>query len=186
MKTEKIVNVHTHIHKDQDIAARVKLWRECNVRKVCVQVGSTVDTDERYGNEGVLKWMRKYPDIILGFAHPDLGREMDKSETIDQFRVELRDVGRLHDVVTVGDDAENSFDVAAHECFAIRNLRRFAFAGIFCAGRVKEFAFINVEVDAASNSPCVDVFELLGKNTLAVSVPWGLTVVPNCDGSLAQ
>ena len=86
MKTEKIVNVHTHIHKDQDIDARVKLWRECNVRKVCVQVGSTVDTDERYGNEGVLKWMRKYPDIILGFAHPDLGREMDKSETIDQFK----------------------------------------------------------------------------------------------------
>ena len=86
MKPDKIINVHTHIHPDQDIDARVKLWRECNVRKVCVQVAWLGDDEDHYDNDGVLEWMKKYPDIILGFAHVELGWEVDKPEKIDQLK----------------------------------------------------------------------------------------------------
>jgi len=37
MKPRYIINVHTHLHKGQDVSARVRLWRECNLRKVCIQ-----------------------------------------------------------------------------------------------------------------------------------------------------
>lgn len=86
MGPKQIINVHTHIHKTQDIDARVKLWRECNVRKVCVQVASTVDTEHSYGNEGVLEWMKKYPDIILGFGRVDLGWEPDGAKTVQKLK----------------------------------------------------------------------------------------------------
>ena len=83
---QKIINVHTHIHKSQDIDERVRLWRECGVVKVCVQIESTVDTAESYGNEGAIQWMKKYPDIFLGFAYPDLSRRVSGPEKVDQFR----------------------------------------------------------------------------------------------------
>jgi len=83
---ERIINGHTHIHKSQDIDERVRLWRECGVVKVGVQIESTVDTAESYGNEGALQWMRKYPDIFLGFAHPDLSRSVSGPEKVEQFK----------------------------------------------------------------------------------------------------
>ena len=86
MRPEKIINVHTHIHKTQDIDARVALWRECNVRKVCVQVVSKDETEQSYGSDGVLQWMQKYPDIILGFGAVDLGWEPGGAESVEQLK----------------------------------------------------------------------------------------------------
>ncbi|KKM67945.1 hypothetical protein LCGC14_1466030, partial [marine sediment metagenome] len=83
---EKIINVHTHIHKSQDIDERVRLWRECGVVKVCVQVLATGEANSSYGNQGVLEWMRKYPDIILGFALPGLSWEVDGPEKVEQLK----------------------------------------------------------------------------------------------------
>ncbi len=83
---ERIINVHTHIHRSQDIDARVRLWRECGVVKVCVQVLATGEGETTYGNQGVLEWIRKYPDIILGFALPGLSWEVDGPGKVEQFK----------------------------------------------------------------------------------------------------
>ena len=83
---ERIINVHTHIHKTQDIDARVRLWRECGCVKVCVHVTARERGDRKYTNEEVPQWMRKYPDIFLGFALPRLGWEVDGPQRVDQFK----------------------------------------------------------------------------------------------------
>jgi len=83
---QRIINVHTHLHKHQDIDQRVRLWRDCGLVKVCIQVGSTTDGPDRYGNQGVLGWLRKYPDLLLGFAHVELGPTVDGPEKVEQFK----------------------------------------------------------------------------------------------------
>jgi len=80
MAPERIINVHTHIHTTQDVDARVKLWRECGCLRVCVHSTGT----ER--NNFVAEYMRKYPDIICGFAWPGLGREVAPPERIDKLK----------------------------------------------------------------------------------------------------
>ena len=85
-KPTRLINVHTHIHKRQDIDARVRLWRECGCVKVCVHITAREKSDDRYTNEEVLPWMTKYPDIFLGFALPKLGWEVDGPEAVDRFR----------------------------------------------------------------------------------------------------
>ena len=82
----RIINVHTHIHKNQDIDQRVRLWRECGLVKVCIQVLSVDGSDQTYGNQGVLKWMEKYPDLMLGFARCDLGAEHALPEDVERFK----------------------------------------------------------------------------------------------------
>jgi len=91
----KIINVHTHIHPHQDIDARVKLWRECNVVKVCVQVSR-----RSHGNEALREWMQKYPDIILGFGRISLNPPIDSPEQIDRLKEQgftgLKFIGPSH------------------------------------------------------------------------------------------
>jgi len=82
----RIINVHTHLHKSQDIDARVKLWRECGLVKVCVQVLTANPAASTYDNAGVLAWMRKHPDIILGFGYVELGPRPDPPEAIDRLK----------------------------------------------------------------------------------------------------
>jgi hypothetical protein len=86
MPPDRIINVHTHIHKHQDIDARVKLWRGCGVVKVCVQAISIDAAEAIHGNEGVLQWMRKYPDIILGFGYVELGPKLDPPEQVGRLK----------------------------------------------------------------------------------------------------
>ena len=84
MTHKRIINVHTHIRTKQDIDARVKLWRECGCVKVCV-LAITYGSGY-YDNEGVRGWMKKHPDIIMGFAAPELGWKVAKPETVDEFK----------------------------------------------------------------------------------------------------
>ena len=100
MTPTKIINVHTHLHKHQDIDARVKLWRACGVVKVCVQVLSSKRKPRTYDNEEVVHWMRKYPDIILGFGHIELGPGIDPPERVDELKEQgftgLKFIGPSH------------------------------------------------------------------------------------------
>lgn len=86
MKPKRIINVHTHVHKHQDIDARVEHWRACGCVKVCVHVIKRRPGDGTYSNEELVPWMRKYPDILLGFALPELGLEVDGLDAVDRFR----------------------------------------------------------------------------------------------------
>ena len=87
-----IINVHTHAHRHQDLDARVRLWRECGCVKVCVHAlhrGPVIHRrpeSSSYSNEELVPWMRKYPDILLGFALPELGWRVDGHEVVDRFK----------------------------------------------------------------------------------------------------
>lgn len=84
----RIINVHTHLHHSQDVDARVKHWRECDCIKVCVHVlvPDNQKNDRTCSNEQLRGWMEKYPDIICGFAQPNLGYEVDVPDRIDAFK----------------------------------------------------------------------------------------------------
>ena len=79
MRPDKLVNIHTHLHAGMDVPARVREWESHG----CVK--SVVLADSRYwqpprstylGNEGVLKWMREFPDRIVGMGNVELGEEI--------------------------------------------------------------------------------------------------------------
>ena len=86
MPPTRIINVHTHLHKSQDVDARVKLWRECGLVKACVQVLTADPASESCDNAGVLAWMQRHPDIILGFGYVELGPVVDPPEAIDRLK----------------------------------------------------------------------------------------------------
>ena len=86
MGPKRTINVHTHVHRNQDIDARVKLWEECGCIKVCVHVIKRRPDDGNYSNEELVPWMKKYPDILLGFALPELGLKVDGPDTVDRFK----------------------------------------------------------------------------------------------------
>jgi predicted TIM-barrel fold metal-dependent hydrolase len=90
MKPTRIINVHTHAHRHQDLDARVRHWQECGCVKVCVHVLWLKPGDSSYSNEELLPWMRKYPDLLLGFALPHLGARpggpVDGPEVVDRFK----------------------------------------------------------------------------------------------------
>ena len=86
MAAQRIINVHTHIHRTQDVDERVKLWRECGLVKVCVQSLSIEGNQRTYGNDEIVEWSRKHPDLIVGFARPQLGWDVDVPETVERFK----------------------------------------------------------------------------------------------------
>jgi predicted TIM-barrel fold metal-dependent hydrolase len=86
MRSERIINVHTHAHRHQDLDARVKLWRACGCAKVCVHVTYRRPESSSLSNEELIPWMRRYPDILLGFALPRLGWVVDGPEVVDRFK----------------------------------------------------------------------------------------------------
>ncbi|NLD45273.1 MAG: amidohydrolase family protein [Chloroflexi bacterium] len=88
MKPRYVVNVHTHLHKGQDIAARVRLWRECNLRKVCIlcmpEYPSGVQrASEGLTNEEFLPLLRQYGDIMVGMGALNLFDKCDGPDKVD-------------------------------------------------------------------------------------------------------
>lgn len=85
---DPIINLHAHIHTDQDIDARVRHWRECGVCKTCVQSLAWKPNEQTHDNDGVAAWMKKYPEMILGFACINLGWEPDGPEAVDRYHAQ--------------------------------------------------------------------------------------------------
>jgi predicted TIM-barrel fold metal-dependent hydrolase len=83
MKPERVINIHTHLRND-DLAARVKVWREWNVEKVCCQCLPARLAGKGSGNADFLETRKRYPDVLIGFAGPELNG--DKFDTPDDIR----------------------------------------------------------------------------------------------------
>jgi predicted TIM-barrel fold metal-dependent hydrolase len=81
-----IINVHTHLRKTDDVDGRVKLWRRCGCEKVCVHVTGKAEKDVRHNNESILPILKKYSDILLGFAKAEMGWEPSQADDIDKFK----------------------------------------------------------------------------------------------------
>ena len=93
MKPRYIINVHTHLHKGQDVAARVRLWRECNLRKVCIQCmpeyppesGRAVEPGY-YTNDDFAPLLKEYGDIMVGMGALRLFERYDGPDTVDRLK----------------------------------------------------------------------------------------------------
>jgi len=89
MKPDKIVNIHAHLHVTDDVPARVRDWDRRNCLKTCVLADCRFwqPPNSTYcGNEDALKWMREFPDRIVGMGSVELGREMGTPDHIDRLK----------------------------------------------------------------------------------------------------
>lgn len=83
MAERKIINVHTHVHKDQNLKERVKLWEECGCIKVCVNVLALEENERTYTNEEFIPMMKEYSDMIIGMGKVGLGWDPDEPDAVD-------------------------------------------------------------------------------------------------------
>jgi len=68
-----VINVHAHLHQGQDVAARIRLWRACNLRKVCILCmpappGARARADGYLTNEEFVPVLRAHGDILVGMG----------------------------------------------------------------------------------------------------------------------
>lgn len=88
MSPQHIINVHTHLHRHQDIDARVRLWREHGLRKVGILCmpeypPAAKRAADGYTNEEFLPLMHTYADIMYGMGAVNLFREPDGPDKVD-------------------------------------------------------------------------------------------------------
>ncbi len=73
----KVINIHGHLHGTDDVDALVREWEACRVVRFCCQClgapWSLASGGEYFAADDLLPWMRKYPEMIVGFAEVDLG-----------------------------------------------------------------------------------------------------------------
>lgn len=89
MKPEKIVNIHTHIHVHTDVRARVREWEKQGCVKWCALADCAFwqpPNSTYLGNDGILKYMREFPDVIVGMGSVELGVNMELPESIDRLK----------------------------------------------------------------------------------------------------
>ncbi len=85
----KLVNVHAHLHSTMDVPARVRDWEQHGCVKVCVLADCAYWNPPRsvyLGNEGVLRWMREFPDLLVGMGNVELGREVGSPDDVSRLR----------------------------------------------------------------------------------------------------
>ena len=83
-----IINIHGHLHPGDDIDALVREWEAHNVRRFCcLCLGGPFAAANGGGYlsaDDVLPWMRKYPEMILGFADMDLGKTPSPASEVER------------------------------------------------------------------------------------------------------
>ena len=60
------------MHKAQDLPARIKLWEECGLVKVCVHVLGLEENERTFNNEEFIPIMEEYSEEV-GQASPRQG-----------------------------------------------------------------------------------------------------------------
>jgi len=83
-----IINIHTHLRLKDDLPARVANWRKWNLVKVVC-----LSTHERWRaagycvNEDHPPLMKRYPDLIIGFAGVNLvAGQVDPPDALDRYK----------------------------------------------------------------------------------------------------
>jgi len=84
-----IINIHSHIHTFTDVPARIKEWEASGCTRWCALADCKFwqpPYSTYLGNEGVLKWMKEFPDIIVGMGSVELGLYMGTPDDIDRLK----------------------------------------------------------------------------------------------------
>jgi hypothetical protein len=87
-----VINVHGHLHHDQNIEERIKLWRKYNVRKFCALCFQprwrSKANDQYFTNEDLIPWLKRYPDLLVGMGSINLSKNPDPPEKIDELKAQ--------------------------------------------------------------------------------------------------
>lgn len=89
MMTGSIINIHSHIHTFTDVPARVKEWDASGCNRWCALADCRFwqpPYSTYLGNDGVLKWMKEFPDVIVGMGSVELGLYMNGPDDIDRLK----------------------------------------------------------------------------------------------------
>lgn len=88
MYSGPIINVHTHLRLNGDLPARVANWQKWNLRKVvCLSVHDRRRAQGSCVNRDFSTIMKRYPDIIVGFAGVNLvAGEVEHPDALGRFR----------------------------------------------------------------------------------------------------
>ena len=89
MLPRKLVNIHTHLHVTQDIPASVREWEAAGCLKTCVLAEPSfwMPPNSSYmGNADVLKWMREFPNAIVGMGAVELGQDLGTPDDIRRLK----------------------------------------------------------------------------------------------------
>ena len=89
MTPDRLVNIHAHLHVHDDVPARVRDWERHRCVKTCVLADCRFwqPPHSTYcGNEQVLRWMREFPDVMVGMGSVELGSEMGCPDDISRLR----------------------------------------------------------------------------------------------------
>ena len=87
MKPDRVINIHSHLRTRDDLAERVRIWREWNVEKFCCQCMPAHRVGGTYTHDEFLAAQRKYPDLLVGFAGVNLSvHGIDSAGDIQRYR----------------------------------------------------------------------------------------------------
>ena len=89
MLPDKIYNCHIHVHRDQSIDERLKLWDEWHVEKAFVQVlySESNPLSNQMGNADVAALIRKHPDRLVGFGKVNIDLDqLDDASAVDRLK----------------------------------------------------------------------------------------------------
>jgi len=83
----KLINIHGHMRAGDDMDILVKQWRGENVLRYCLAALPANFRQAGYmGNEDILPWLQKYPDIIAGLGSVDLSEAMDPASKVEELK----------------------------------------------------------------------------------------------------
>ena len=87
MKPDRVINIHGHLRHGDDLAARVRIWREWNVEKFCCQCLPGHRAGNHYvRNEDFLAVRAQYKDLLVGFAAANLSTDrIDAAQDIRRY-----------------------------------------------------------------------------------------------------
>lgn len=85
-KPRKVINIHSHIARTDDVPAKVALWKEQGAVRTCVQaLPRGCGWEIYYQNEHLEPLLCQYPDHIIGFAALHLAGEGDRPGVVAEW-----------------------------------------------------------------------------------------------------
>ena len=102
MGMREIINIHGHLRVDHGVDAQVAQWRGAGVVKYCMAALPANFRRAGYlGNEEILPWLKKYPDLLAGLGIIDMSENMDPVSKVEELRAQgfegLKCIDPAHD-----------------------------------------------------------------------------------------
>jgi predicted TIM-barrel fold metal-dependent hydrolase len=88
-KPKYIINVHTHHGADRDFEEHLAEWTADGATVTCVAVMSSTkgrgEQGDRFSNEDMVPYLKKYPDKLIGMAFIETSGDIDSDEDVQRW-----------------------------------------------------------------------------------------------------